>query len=997
MAPAGDGSEEVHDFLRRIRELDDQRNREDDERTRKLEEEILQGRRERQARRAARARSVSPIKGSPLYPPLSWRPDAETRTAAAQARHGRSMEPGASRAQVAGISAPSTATRPAAIFAISSSPSDPISPPPHISPPTSSAEPESRPASARPSPSAAMPSSRASALSWQRRPDSSPLGSVRRRPLSALDPVSYPITAAAPGAPSPARDLSRAEMTASLQTKDPSWFRQTEDRASTSPAYRRDHAATAADAAPTHATMPLPGMVAHASSSALLELTSLPQATSRSSSPVRAGSIRASRDMGANYSVNSTISGAPFRPMARHRPGIPSFHRTETEPESSSETGTGATSPSPARTRSDLGERPSSPTKGLGGFVQSAMLKRSDSVQKRWSAQAHSRLGREGSVRSPTGTPSTVGGLPALGEIGPSPDHTRQRSRGGDERSREREASPEAGHAGGAREPEDDDSQAVRSPADAITRHRTGPGRTGPPSHHRYGSTASATLDESIRREPISPRKGSPPLHTKTADPKRWSPTKASWLESALNKAPDSPRKPAPASQLPTWMSEMVKSRQHDGVHSGGLDASRTMPAPVTDSSRRSFPVAAPFRDGDAVKAMPNAISNIISAVDETTMSPAATSSPPIGPKPAARKPAEVDHAASGATPAPDPKPRSPSADALSATPRAPRSETPPPTESPSEPARPSPAPKPSLPQSPSSLPSSAPDPRSTSIPSRRNAASPLAAGARPPSPQSQRKAGTPPPPAPQDFRSVLKSRHGSDTQARPLEPEFKEVFGKLKRTNTQKYVAPNELRDNILRGKAGLTITGGPVKTARRDELKESLLRQRDAIHAQAKANRIEPEAEMSSPGGGPSGLVPTSASGANDGVANGAGLAISSFGARLGALIAQGPPPPPATTAPDADPSPAAASVRSAAPPPPPPHPASSSALTHPTKDRARGPQRRLPRAKLADGPSCPSPSPSSSSSPPPPPPSSFSSLPPPASRSSPPTAPPDPRQPA
>ena len=47
-----DGSEDVNDFLQRIKELGDQRDKEDEERTRKLEEEILHGRRERQARRA---------------------------------------------------------------------------------------------------------------------------------------------------------------------------------------------------------------------------------------------------------------------------------------------------------------------------------------------------------------------------------------------------------------------------------------------------------------------------------------------------------------------------------------------------------------------------------------------------------------------------------------------------------------------------------------------------------------------------------------------------------------------------------------------------------------------------------------------------------------------------------------------------------------------------------------------------------------------------------
>ena len=53
--PATDGSEDVNDFLLRIKELGDRRDQEDEERNRKLEEEILQGRKERQARRAGRS------------------------------------------------------------------------------------------------------------------------------------------------------------------------------------------------------------------------------------------------------------------------------------------------------------------------------------------------------------------------------------------------------------------------------------------------------------------------------------------------------------------------------------------------------------------------------------------------------------------------------------------------------------------------------------------------------------------------------------------------------------------------------------------------------------------------------------------------------------------------------------------------------------------------------------------------------------------------------
>ena len=59
-----DGSEDVNDFLKRIKELGDQRDREDEERTRKLEEEIIQGRRERQARRAGMCKAMGRAKAS---------------------------------------------------------------------------------------------------------------------------------------------------------------------------------------------------------------------------------------------------------------------------------------------------------------------------------------------------------------------------------------------------------------------------------------------------------------------------------------------------------------------------------------------------------------------------------------------------------------------------------------------------------------------------------------------------------------------------------------------------------------------------------------------------------------------------------------------------------------------------------------------------------------------------------------------------------------------
>jgi hypothetical protein len=44
-----DGSEDVHDFLMRIRELGDRRDKEDEERTRRLEEEVREKREARAA------------------------------------------------------------------------------------------------------------------------------------------------------------------------------------------------------------------------------------------------------------------------------------------------------------------------------------------------------------------------------------------------------------------------------------------------------------------------------------------------------------------------------------------------------------------------------------------------------------------------------------------------------------------------------------------------------------------------------------------------------------------------------------------------------------------------------------------------------------------------------------------------------------------------------------------------------------------------------------
>jgi hypothetical protein len=89
--------------------------------------------------------------------------------------------------------------------------------------------------------------------------------------------------------------------------------------------------------------------------------------------------------------------------------------------------------------------------------------------------------------------------------------------------------------------------------------------------------------------------------------------------------------------------------------------------------------------------------------------------------------------------------------------------------------------------------------------------------------------------PGKHDFRANLKPRAQTNEGGNGDELEFKNALGKLRRTQTEKYVAPDLFKNNILRGKAGLSITGGPAKRERVDELKESLIKQKEAMKVKA------------------------------------------------------------------------------------------------------------------------------------------------------------------
>ncbi|THC89734.1 hypothetical protein EYZ11_010824 [Aspergillus tanneri] len=99
------------------------------------------------------------------------------------------------------------------------------------------------------------------------------------------------------------------------------------------------------------------------------------------------------------------------------------------------------------------------------------------------------------------------------------------------------------------------------------------------------------------------------------------------------------------------------------------------------------------------------------------------------------------------------------------------------------------------------------------------------------------------------DFRANLRRREVVKDESRKEEPEFKNIFGKLKKTETSNYVAPDKLKENILRGKASLSTTGGPKKSQRVDELKESILKQKEAMKAGGGSLRRNTAGELDAP----------------------------------------------------------------------------------------------------------------------------------------------------
>ncbi|KAK2729197.1 gelsolin repeat protein [Colletotrichum kahawae] len=678
--------DDVSKFLQDVKEMNARRTEEDDARQRELDEKIQQEKRERQARRAERARSISPQKSSPANTP----PPSSQRNTTQLSDDLRLSSPGLEHTgspRSRGITASDTMES----FSSTSPTKENDSPFDADTKRTSVTSPTGSVQGARP-------------LSWQRRPNSQHSDRSKSRPLSVVAAENAARTSPNPTSdPSSATEqsFSKDQIAQALGSKDPSWFRQTADRASVASAASRKSQVEDTDTTDMSAMRhQLPGM-------------------SRSSST----------DLAPESSSPTKGLASPLSLSSAQRLDPPAEISPENDRRASAlSSGSGRASPT----------RPVSPTKGMGGFVQSAMMKRSDSV-KRWSVTSPTGLVRADSAAS---------------------------SRTGESRSRPQ-------------------SMVIRDGASTPTSTSRARSRSRPASRHasrpasRHGPTEEENDLETTPKAPVADptpdpkpteddeNKVTPPSSpSKTMDSRRWSPTKASWLETALNK-PESPKpKPPPTTNQPAWMVELNKAKAQKAA-SGSVDLGR---AGSVSSQKHEVNIGGLMRS---------------SPMGGHTSKPSVS-----GLKGIFTPPAETSHRSSGSISGSSFRTsqiKSPVTDAKL-------------------------------------------EGEIGDIPKRSSVSdSPATAKVKPETPPKK------------DFRAGLKSRNASgDAGSSKEQPnELANVFGNLRRTKTQNYVAPDELKGNIMRGKAGLNITGGPKPTERKDEFKDAILKKKEDFKAAQEQGR--------------------------------------------------------------------------------------------------------------------------------------------------------------
>jgi hypothetical protein len=610
-------------------------------------------------------------------------------------------------------------------------------------------------------------------LSWNQRPTSRGAGSIRARPQSVAS-IPDTFTNLATSAQKTPEEMSRKDIAASLASKDPTWFRQTADRGVGSAAYRKNEFDSDTTTSFTNRGVKLPGM----SKDSTVVAVSEPQKPTPPPSPLKTVSTpvqqRSDTDQTAPARPASMISLSSKSPVL----DLPSF-----KPLDLSNTADGD-SVGLGRTPSILSSagRPPSPTKGLGGFVQSAMMKRSDSVSKRWSVQANAGLKRGDSVA--TSRPAHLAGV-----TGFTPSHSRNSSR--DNRIvKEGTSSP-------------------LSTSRPVSSHGTDPVPVtrGRPLPRPQDESASPSKDRAVSEQddnpPETPVRQSnrpttpPPPETllsrspsKTLDARRWSPTKASWLESALNK-PESPRFTPAKSETPAWKLNMQRPKELQSQSSESIRDSQK--PPIAAKPLRSPPLeqTSPVRNSssDDISSKTASKSAVPTSETDTSVKTPLKSPPSV---------ADATDSSAG-------KPAVPSKRNITPVKAKAASDGKPGDQTPSAAAR---ADEPSISIS-----------NRISSPEGKSEFKPPVLKSKPQTPPKT------------DFRASLKSRQAPSTANANAEPEFKAVFGKLKRTQTQNYVAPDVLKTNITQGKAALNTTGGPQPSKRVDEFKESILQKKEAM----------------------------------------------------------------------------------------------------------------------------------------------------------------------
>ena len=619
------------------------------------------------------------------------------------------------------------------------------------------------------SPSSAMPLKRAGTLSWQQRPASRETRTPKSRPLSmvAFGNNSAKVTREEAHSPDVHHDdLSKSQIAQSLASRDPSWFKQTQERGMGSAALRKNQVEDDSIMQPRKTSLRLPGMSR--------ESTVDPE--SRASPPpdsippgalFQDDSTRARLESGHDRLDSDSVSSRSDRRSLLPTVAGPRFEPPQSDSLSSSSNHVSSAFRGQGRISPERMDRSGSPTKGLGGFVQSAMLKRSDSVNKRWSAQAGPGLSRGNSItrnlNGYAGTRPQLGGVTPLHESGPT-----IASREGSPVPTSRPVSSHSNAANVENRKEHDRLELSES-------------------QRNLAKLTTPVLKENQILPPVE-RMMSPPASPN----KRWSPTKSSWLENAINK-PESPRMKSPAPQQPAWMTELNRAKQERSsvdigkgssfkeVAPGGSIRSpppKIEPKPLTTNGLSSDSAGAALKkprvgEADEVKRKGNPICT--------------TNTDHASQKPSSVGMSDNDQPNMG-TDFSEGKPIVPST------------------------IKPSTSPK---------------------VTNR------AVSGEKPPkvSPRTKPKPETPPK---KDLKSSLKPRRVSHEGKSKEEPEFRNVFGNLKRTHTKNYVAPNELKDNIMRGKAGLAQTGGPQKSQHKDEFKESILQKKQGMVTPSASTRI-------------------------------------------------------------------------------------------------------------------------------------------------------------